>query len=262
MDEVKTAKKPITKSELRDFVELVNHLEVTHSLTSREVVLLLKIYTGFATDITIPEQLALLTKGLLSSNGKDVLEGLLWTGKEAIQTSMVMLHNSKPKANETALEIVERIASTLLPSDKAKIDGIIEKYAIDYFQNDLEIARYFTILRFIYPPLKEDHNPNWVDHFIVQPNQTNLWSPNASVAKKFRAIYTKKDIGIFLLAVYYAMKDSIDLTRQSYFMPSIANFMDKYDVWYEYAEDKIKAVKKSAEKTKAAGPRINKTDTL
>jgi len=259
MDQV--TKQPMTKSQLKEFVELVNHLETTHSLTTREVILLLRMITGFATDITIPEQFTLSTKGLLSSNGKDVLEGLLWTGKEAIQTSMVMLHNSKPKANKTALDIVEKIAATLLPDNKEKVNSLIEDYAVKYFQNDLEIARYFTILRFIYPPLKEEHNANWVNHFIVQPNQTNLWSPNAKMTSKFRAIYIKKDIGIFLLGVYYAMKDSIDLNKGAYYMPSIVNFMEKYDVWYEYAEEKVnQAVVKEA-KTVAI-PRVNKIDTL
>lgn len=256
-----------TKDELWKFVETVNHLMKEFNLTEREVIGIFKLMTGFATDFDLVEQMALVNKKLLESPD-EVNEGILWAGREVIQTTLDLPHSSKPKTDEIAEKLVNNIEKALLSKDKEETKKEIEDLAKSKFDNDLEMARYFLILKKIYPPLlkHESSHPRWREHFIIPPPTYDRWNATAHFVGKFKKIYHSKtkDISLFILANYFYMKESIDISKDICYATTNIQFINKYDSWYDYAENHIKEQKAKTEKAKNKRKiaRTNKTDTL
>lgn len=267
MDEVKVTK-DFTKSELWAFVNEVNRLMIDLNLTEREVVGLLKITAGFAADFTPMESLSLNAQGLLIDL-TTVSDKFLDSGKTPKQTSLDLIHESKPRTSDTAIKLVDNIAQKLLPLDEKENDKEILSLARKSFDNDLTQARYYYILKHIYPPLlihEQNTHPRWREHFIVPPPIYTRWYANASYTKKFKQYYVSPsvDICLFILANYFYMKESIDLKKDITYCTTNMEFAKVYHPWYDYAKTHVEEVVKKTEKRakKPLVKRTNKTDTL
>ena len=248
------------KKVLTETLMLLDDIMTTHSLTEREAVAVLRSFCSMTHTLSITERMPLVNSGLLLLDDT-VNEGLLFKDKEVIQTSLNLQFESVPKCPSEHLDIAHKLEKELVPADIDK-DEMIKHYADKYFSGDKAVARYFIIFRFLFPDKTSPGSINWTRHFKVGFDSTKRWVPTASNAKKFHDIYRKKDIGIFLAGAYYAVLDSVNVSEGTCFMTTSDKFMSRYDSWYEYAADKIKAAQEKEKSRQKMIDDNNIVDTL
>jgi len=232
------------KKVLAETLMLIDDIMNSHTLTERESIAVLRSYAGMTHTLSITERVPMVNSGLLLLDDT-VNESLLFKDKEVIQTSLNLQFESVPKSTSDHLDLAHKLEKELVPSDIDK-DEMIKYYADKYFSGDKSVARYFVIFRFLFPDKTSPGSTNWTRHFKVGFDSTKRWVPTAGNAKKFHDIYRKKDIGIFLASTYYAVLDSVNIADGTCFMTTSDKFMLRYDSWYEYAADKIKAAQEKA----------------
>lgn len=252
----------ISKQEVTKMLDTIEHLMETYGIDEKLAVAVLRKYSGFIVDLNLTELMILQTQGLLDDE-HELIPGSLWEGRDVVQGSLDLPFSSAKSSNIDSSEYVKIIEDNLVP-DKDILERYTTKFAKEYFGGDLTLGYYFSLMRFVYPPRFNDtHSSKWLTHFKVQYNGTNLWSPNKNVAKKFKEIYVKKDIGVFLVGVYLAVLDSVKLESNECYMTSLLKFLNNYDTWYDYALERIEAKLERNEKVKTAPiKRATKADTL
>lgn len=248
------------KKALTETLMSIDDLMISHGLTEREIIAILRSYCSMTHTLSITEKTVLMNKGLLLLDDT-VNDALLFKDKAAVQTVMQLEFASVPKSEESHLELAHKLEKELVPDDIDK-EELITYYATKYFSGDKTVARYFVIFRFIFPDRTSGGMQNWTRHFKVGFDGVKRWVPTVSNAKKFHDIYRKKDIGIFLAGAYYAVMDSVDINAGTCFMTTSDKFMTRYDSWYEYATDKLKAAEKKALQRKQIMADNNLVDTI
>jgi len=248
------------KKSLTDVLMEVDDLMITHGLTEREVIAILRSFCSMTHTLSITEKNPLMLKSILLLDDT-VNEGVLFKNKPAVQTVMQMEFESVPKCEISHLDLAHKLEKELVPEDMDK-DELITMYANKYFSGDKTVARYFVVFRFLFPDRTSGGMQNWTRHFKVGFDGVKRWVPTVSNAKKFHDIYRKKDIGIFLAGAYYAVLDAVDINAGTCFMTTSDKFMMRYDSWYDYALDKVKAAEKKAAKRQQIMVDNNIVDTI
>jgi len=244
MDEIKEEKVLTTSDVLYD----IKTVMIDHSLTLEQAFYLFCKINNIEYEIGMSELNAIYNKGLIVKN--KVKETLLFHLKTPKQLTLSMAFNSSPNGTEYTLGIADKIEKEFVIT-KYLEDGERKRIADRYFKGDLTLARYFIIFKSLFPVKSKVHNKKWNSKFGFIYEGMNLWDDNIRVSKKFKEIYTKLDIGIFLETVYRVVKDSIDLEQEKSFMTKPYKFMTSFDTAYQETLDITKnRIIKNTKKTK------------
>jgi fructose-specific phosphotransferase system component IIB len=254
--------KIISKTQASSIVKIVNHLMEVHDITTQMAVDLLRLYSGYS-NVNSMSVVALNNKGIINDNF-EINPGILWKGFDIKQGELDLEFSSiKPSNSDIdCSQFIEKIEDTLIPKNAVSIfDGkeypIYEartrKYAAEYFKSDMVQAKYFALLSFIFPPSRNANTETyktWCKHFKISYNGTTRWHPTVGIANSFtKTIYNVKNVELFIIGAYLAVKDSIDIEGNNCFIVSFGKFIQQHSEWYQTALDKItKATKKANKK--------------
>jgi hypothetical protein len=215
--------------ELRDIMK-------EHALSLDQAIYLLASLHDIDWELTGADALSLISKGLIKDN--KVNQTVLFRTRPALQGTLDMNFETKPKGDDETLRIAHNLEIKLVPSGHLT-DDYRKKIADEFFKGDKSVARYFIIFRHLFPVRDMKANANWNKHFGFSYNGISLWDSHVRVAKKFHEIYRKKDIGLFLSGAYYCVRDSIDLEQERCFMTKPYKFLLAFEPWYETAREKL-----------------------
>jgi len=223
----------------------LRELMTDHNLTEHQAIILLATCFKIEWEFDLPSLLRLKQLNLLDDSNATTPERI-FKDCEITQTTLDMTFESAPIVKVDTSVMVNNLEDKLVP-DKYKTDEYITEVAKEFFKGDKTLARYFTIFRFILPHIDKTDNAKWNKHFGLVYSGATLWKNNVVLRKKFADVYMKKDIGLFLVGVYYAVRNSITEDYRC-FMTTATRFMEDYQSWYEYAENSFNKKEKAPEK--------------
>jgi len=225
--------KELTRS---DTLYEIKEIMLDHSLTIEQTMYLLCLFEGIEYDIDGGALVSLLNKGLIVK--QKVNATLLFHLKKPVQLAINLQFVSKPNGTEYTLNIADKIEKEFV-IDKYLKDEERKRIANRYFKGDTTLARYFIIFKSLFPVKSITHNKKWNAKFGFIYTNINLWDDSVRVAKKFKEIYTKLDIGVFLETAYRMVKDSIDFEQEKCFMTKPYKFLSAFDTYYQETIDLI-----------------------
>jgi len=238
----KVEKKELTTS---DVLYSIKEAMLDHSLSADQALFLFCKYNGIEYDLSLSDITSLYNKGLLIKN--NVNATLLFHLKTPKQLTLNMAFTSSPNGTDYTLEIAKRIEKEFVINKYLK-DGERKRIADRYFKGDTTLARYFIIFKSLFPVKSTVHNNNWNRKFGFIYTGISLWDDSVRVAKAFKEIYTKLDIGVFLEATYRVVRDSIDFEQEKCFMTKPYKFLSAYDTYYQETLDLISVREKKVDK--------------
>lgn len=231
------------------FVYEVRDLMKEHNLNERQVIQIFALLHGISWELPAEDNLVLINKNLLKP-GNQVNIKVLFRREEDQQQMLKFNFNSKAKVTEETITIAENLEKEFVPEDWLT-DVYVKRIADEYFSGDLTLARYFMIFKAMFPVKDLKQNKKWNVHFRMTYEDSTRWSSSYLVPKKFAQIYAKKDIGLFLSGLYYAIKDSINPDIARCFMTKPEKFLLDYEQWYDLAKTKLEQAKKKKKPLKS-----------
>lgn len=224
------------------FIYEVKDLMKEHKLTEKQVIQVLALLHGISWELSAEDNLVLIHKRLLKSDNT-VNVKILFKRVSDHQQTIKFNFNSKANVSKETIAIAENLEKVFVPKEWLTKTHV--KYIADeFFSGDLTLSRYFMIFKAMFPVKDLKQNVKWNKHFRITYEGGTRWSSSYLVPKKFAQVYKKKDIGLLLSGLYYAIKDSIDLNTSLCFMTKPEKFLLDYAQWYNFAKDKLEEIKK------------------
>ena len=219
-----------------DYLFLIKELMLEHGITENETLYLFAKLHKIEWSIDASSYLRLLNKNLIDSD-KNVKQEILFRRYSIEQLEIELTFETTDKTTNTTAKLVENLWNKFVDTSlytKAKIATT----ASSYFSGDTTIAKYFVIFMNIFPQGSSKRNAKWNKAFGVVFDGVNRQEWSVRIAKKFRTVYSKKEIdpGILLSAAYFFVKDGIDDSGEAFISKPIS-FLNTYHYWYEFAEE-------------------------
>lgn len=227
---------------MRQEIEKIIDVSKTLRLTANQALFLIAVKEGIYTvDLPGEELLDLVKKGYLRGNrvtqdGFDKLDQAL-NDVKAVEIERVKVNSQYPILTKETGQLVKRLAKhfhrgELTPKEFDKLSA--------YNKNPLAIPFLFMFLQ-MFPTTNEKANKAWKRHFGVNASGVTLRKMSRGTARKFQAIWKKKDIGLFLLGTYMFIKESYNQESDKYYVAKIENYLGEWENWYDRAEDLLEA---------------------
>ena len=227
------------------FIYELQDIMKEHSLTLNQTVQLLALLHGITGDVPASDQIVLMNKRLLKP-GNEVDIKILFRRREDKQLALKMNFSTDAKGTDDTLKLAHNLEKEFV-LDVFLTDAHRKEVADKFFSGDLTIARYFTIFKSLFPRRGLKSNKKWNKHFRITYDDSDRWSSSYIIPKKFEKLFKKKDIGLLLMGLYFAIKDGIDYDAFKTFVIKPQTFLENWEQWYELAETKLEDVKEAEE---------------
>jgi len=232
----------------KEFLFEIIDIKKEHGLQFDQVMYLLCSMEDIDFDlINAADVVALFNKGLIKKDGSLNME-VIYRNREE-KTEVITEDTAEGKQPEFQKPNIKypdskakllSIWDKLVPNER-KTESAVKKVADTYFKGDMEIAKYFTMFKALFPSKDQKANRLWNNHFGIVHTGITLWDAHVRVAKKFLEIYTKKEIAVFLTGLYLYIKDSISVDDAKCYATKPYKFLNAYQSWYEMAEEWFKS---------------------
>ena len=222
-----------------DFLYELQEVMKEHSITLQQAVTLYQILYKITHAPIVEDNNALFMKGLLKAGNVVSIRKLFKDKSKREQLSLAVNFETFPKLTEQSTLLVKNLKEAfVLDEDISK--KIIKQVADEWFKGDLSVAEHFIIFQYMFPKTSEvGKNIKWNLHFGFSYEGDSRWQNSVLIAKKFHKIYNTKDIGLFLNATYFYIKDSINFDSGECYATKPNKFLDTYKSWYDLAKERL-----------------------
>jgi hypothetical protein len=178
----------------------------------------------------------------------------LFGTKESQQVELSLLWESVPNGVEETIDLADKLHAQFVDNenDPRFTDKKLEEMAHTHFRSDKTAAKYYSVFQALWPVKDSTENKLWNEHFGINFDGVSRWTGSDQDAKKFHAQYRKKDIGFYLSALYYYIKDGIDAKSREAFVARPGTFFKNQEYWYNYAKTQFSKKNKKRTKPKAS----------
>jgi hypothetical protein len=196
-----------------------------------------------AQDLTERELVSFVNKGLLTTfevvNEEVFYKPLVAAGKgEEDLSDKVIKKEHLAKHTQAGVKMADNLFNTfVLPAERE--ETYIKQLAKKHFNGEYWAAKYYITFRRLFPTGIEEFDIQWNSSFGVKFEGNSRWEESKSIMTKFFTLYKKLDIGVFLTAAYYAVRNGIDFNTSSAFVMNVRKFLNGYEQWMKVASTKL-----------------------
>ncbi len=218
-----------------------------HKITVQQAVGLIARAHSMEWSFTARELFSLIKKQLLSTdhhvvNSDRFFRPLTDAGSEEEDIAKELLYTKSKRATNDSLTIANNLFKKLVPAEYQE-KKYISTLARKNFLGEYDMAKCYITFRHLFPTGDLQDDFLWNRHFGITYQDTNRWEEKPLIRSKFRVIYKTKDIGLFLQATYFAVKNSVKEDLGTAYMSKVSNYLLDYEKWMTLAKKKTKATK-------------------
>tara|TARA_B110000037_G_C17112258_1_gene502351 strand:- start:1233 stop:1976 length:744 start_codon:yes stop_codon:yes gene_type:complete len=140
-----------------------------------------------------------------------------------------------PKLTYESAQIVKQLSTAFL-ADRCtgkEVDRLLA------YEKNLKAIPYLFMFLQMFPTSDSNKNKPWDKTYGTTWTNVTLRRMTKGTARKFKAIWKSKDIGLFLLGTHIFIQQSYNSDSDTYFIKKIENYMDEWENWYNEAEDRV-----------------------
>lgn len=214
-------------------------------ITCNQALFLLAYQNGvYTVDIPGEELLELVKKGFMKGNRvtQEAMERLdaALTDVKQVEIERTLVNAQYPILTKDTGQLTKRLATHFLGD---RLTGKEFERLLAYEKNPIAVPFLFIFLE-MFPTSNSKKNAAWNKHFETKwGSSVTLRKMSAGTARKFKKIWKKKDIGLFLLGTYLHVKESYNEDAEKYYCKSIENYLAEWEHWYNMAEDMLESGK-------------------
>lgn len=153
------------------------------------------------------------------------------------QLEIVKENDINPKLSYESAQIIKRLAPAFLSN---RCTAVEVNRLLAYNKNIKAIPYLFMFLQ-MFPTSDAKKNESWNKIYGTTWTNVTLRRLTQGTSRKFKEIWKKKDIGLFLLGTHLFILQSYNSDSEVYYIKNMENYFNEWEVWYNEAEDRVKS---------------------
>ena len=241
------------EKELKKILELRDELKIT--MTQAMTLLCMK-HSIFNIDIIGDElfdlkRMELIQGNRLTAKSHEILDELLSRKPGAKRSIVKRAYNSKkPVIDAETAEIVKELGKVFIGDRYNELEA---SRINEYTNANPLVGPFIFMFLEMFPSSDIDKNKTWNKHFDTAYEGVTLRRVSQGTVSKLMSIWSKKDVGLFLLGTYLYIKQTHSENDNKYYVMKIENYLKEWEHWFTVAEDmrkdgKLESMTKRANK--------------
>lgn len=197
------------------------------------------------------KKMELIQGNRLTAKAHEILDEIISRKANGKKSVLRRAYNSKaPVIDAETAEIVKELGKVFIGDRYNELEA---SRVNEYTNSNPLMGPFIFMFLEMFPSSDPEKNKVWNKHFDTAYDNVTLRRISQGTVTKLMRIWSKKDVGLFLLGTYLYVKQTHNDSDNKYYVMKIENYLKEWEHWFTVAEDmknegKLESMTKRAKK--------------